>query len=405
MKASTYVSLDPRVTPLLGYRWIREPGFTIPETREEVKRALNNGKLKAAVQPPLRLIEKPTRFAKALRRDKIKGYKNCVNLMRYLGRARTISSPRWSAGSAPPFSRLHADGSINVDGNGDRRLLLDTSSDSATIRARLSRRPPQDEGTDDTRDRTMIQLAGNDPSSEDLAPIPRDSSVSRLALPEPWATKVKSAEDKAHNPNIKGGTPMCFTCTGTSLTLKSLRPLLAGRGKLDREIVDACLSMLAPPMDRLGARQKTVLFESAFWRTYWKRRGHLGRWYDMVVPLKDTEMLLFPVCQDGHWTLFEVSLAERIIRNYAPVGLDLTGIINMAVTCLKTEFGIEGLTLDQRPLPQGDSGVLILATAVQRVLRKDVEYFQEDILGLRRLITAVLFGVEMWELGRVFDSL
>jgi hypothetical protein len=79
--------------------------------------------------------------------------------------------------------------------------------------------------------------------------------------------------------------------------------------------------------------------------------------------------------------------------------------MDMAVTCLETEFEIEGLTVDQRYLLQGDSSVLILATAAQRVLRKDVQYSQENIPGLRQLITAVLLGMGMWELSRVFDSL
>jgi hypothetical protein len=125
----------------------------------------------------------------------------------------------------------------------------------------------------------------------------------------------------------------------------------------------------------------------------------------MVAPTKGVEMLLFPVCQDNHWTLFEVSWAEKIVRHYVPVGLNSTDIMDMVVTCLGTEFGIEGLTVNQQPLPQGDSGVLILATAAQRVLRKDVEYSQEDIPGLRRLIAAVLLGAGVWELGRVLDSL
>ncbi|KAI9769559.1 MAG: hypothetical protein M1840_004037 [Geoglossum simile] len=138
MKAPTYVSLNRKVTALLGYWWICKPGSTIPETREEVECALNSGKLKAAVQPPLRLIEKPTRFAKALRRDKTKGYKNCVNLMRYLGGRHTIFSPRRSVGSMSPFCRFHTDdGSINVDGNGDHRLLSISSDPATTIHACL----------------------------------------------------------------------------------------------------------------------------------------------------------------------------------------------------------------------------------------------------------------------------
>jgi len=124
----------------------------------------------------------------------------------------------------------------------------------------------------------------------------------------------------------------------------------------------------------------------------------------MVAPLKEMEMLLFPVYQDDYWTLFEVSGAEKMIRHYAPVGLNSTDVMDTAIACLKTEFEIEGWTVDQRPLPQGNSGVLILATAIQRVLRKDVENPQEDIPGLRRWIIAILLGMNVSELSRVFDS-
>ena len=124
----------------------------------------------------------------------------------------------------------------------------------------------------------------------------------------------------------------------------------------------------------------------------------------MVAPLKEMEMLLFPVYQDDHWTLFEISGAEKMIRHYAPVGLNSTDAMDTAIACLKTEFEIEGWTVDQRPLPQGNSGVLMLATAIQHVLRKDVEYSQEDIPGLRRWITAILLGMNVSELRRAFDS-
>ena len=119
----------------------------------------------------------------------------------------------------------------------------------------------------------------------------------------------------------------------------------------------------------------------------------------MVAPLKEMEMLLFPVYQDDHWTLFEVPGAEKMIRHYAPVGLNSTDVMDTAIACLKTEFEIEGWTVDQRLLPQGNSGVLMLATAIQRVLRKE-----EDIPGLRRWITAILLGMNVSELSRAFDS-
>src|SRR5205809_5943952 len=100
------------------------------------------------------------------------------------------------------------------------------------------------------------QLLENDPSSEelpgvyvsyDLAPFLHGSSTSRPTLLEPWATNVKVVEDKAHDSNRKGATIIWLMCTGTRLTLKSLRPLLTSDGQLDCEIVDACLSMLVHP--------------------------------------------------------------------------------------------------------------------------------------------------------------
>ncbi|KAI9773218.1 MAG: hypothetical protein M1839_002226 [Geoglossum umbratile] len=378
--APTPVSTDRKVTGLLGYRWVCGPGFTFPKTKlaalsdNEVKavvRALGCGKLKAAIQTPLCLDEKRTLFAEKLRRDRVRGYENCVYLMRPSKKRRIISSSRRSANSTSRAFRFHTDNrSIDVDGSGDHGPLLDTSGDPATvIHDHLPRERPQDEDTDGT------QIIGNDLFVEELseayvshdpAPIPHGSSASRPALPEPWATKVKLVEDKTRNQNMKGGTKICLTY-------------------------------------RL-ARQKTVLFESTFWRTYRKRRGHLGHWYDMVAATEDMEMLLFPVCQDDHWTLFEISWAEKIIRRYAPVSPNSTDITDMAVRCLEVEFGIEGLTVDQRPLPQGDSGVLILATAAQRVLRKDVEYSQEDLPGLCRWIAAILLGMEVREFCRVLDS-
>ena len=93
-----------------------------------------------------------------------------------------------------------------------------------------------------------------------------------------------------------------------------------------------------------------------------------------------------------------------MIRHYASVGLDSTDVMDAAIACLKTEFGIEAWTVDQWPLPQGNSGVLMLAAAIQRVLRKDVEYSQEDIPGLRRWITAILLGMNASELARAFDA-
>ena len=69
MKAPTYVSMDRKVTDLLGYHWVCEPGVTIPtitphdwsvDETNAVIRALECGKLKAAVRPPLRLDEKRT---------------------------------------------------------------------------------------------------------------------------------------------------------------------------------------------------------------------------------------------------------------------------------------------------------------------------------------------------------
>jgi hypothetical protein len=128
---------------------------------------------------------------------------------------------------------------------------------------------------------------------------------------------------------------------------------------------------------------------------------------DMAAPPQDVEMLLFPIYQDDHWTLFEVSGAEKMIRRYAPDGLNSTDIVKRVKICLETEFEFEfkGWTVDRRPLPQGNSGVLILATVVQRVFRKDVEYSQEDIAELRRWITAILLGMEVREFCRVSDSL
>src|SRR5204862_5683296 len=38
------------------------------------------------------------------------------------------------------------------------------------------------------------------------------------------------------------------------------------------------------------------------------------------------------------------------------------------IACLKTEFEIEGWTVDQWPLPQGNFGILTLAAAIQHVL-------------------------------------
>jgi hypothetical protein len=308
--APTPVSTDRKVTGLLGYYWVCGPEFTIPKTKlvalsdDEVKavvRALRCRKLKAVIKTPLCLDEKRTPFAEKLRRDRDRGYENCVYLMRSSRKRRAISS---SANSTSLAVRFYMDnGSIDIDGSGDHEPLLDISSDSATvIRAHPPRERPQDEDTDGT------QIIGNDPFGEELseahvshdpALISHGSSASQPALLEPWATRVKLVEDKACNKNVKGGTKICLTCTGTSLTLKLFRPLLAGHRKLDCEIVDACLSMLARPIDRL-ARQKTVLFESAFWRTYRKRRGHLEHWYDMVASTEDMEMLLFPVYQDDH---------------------------------------------------------------------------------------------------------
>ncbi|KAI9776694.1 MAG: hypothetical protein M1839_009421 [Geoglossum umbratile] len=413
MRAPTPVSTDRKVTALLGYYWVCGPGFTFPKTkltalsRDEVKavvRALGSGKLKAAIRIPLCLDEKRTAFAEKLRRDRDRGYENCVYLMRPGKKRRTISSFQRTANPTSPAFLSHTDNrSIDINGSGDHGPLLDTSSDSATvIHAHLPRERPQDEDMDGT------QIIGNDSFSEELseayvshdpAPIQHGSSASRLTLPKPWATRVESVEKKAHDSKRKGATVICLTRTGTSLTLKLFRPLLASHGKLGCEIVDACLSMLARSMSRL-ARQTTVLFESTFWRTYRKPRGHLGHWYDMVAATEDMGMLLFPVCQDDHWTLVEVLWKEKIIRHYAPVGLestDITDITDMAVRCLEIEFGIKGLRVDQRPLPQGDSGVLILATAARRILRKDVECPQQDIPGLCRWIAAILLGMEAWE--------
>ncbi|KAI9869371.1 MAG: hypothetical protein M1813_000160 [Trichoglossum hirsutum] len=168
--------------------------------------------------------------------------------------------------------RSHIDNrSINVDGRGDLRFLLDASGDSATaIHALPPRKHLRDEDIDDVRNkrsRVMTQLAEDDSSNEDPTPITRGSSASRLALQEPWATKAKEVEDKANDLERKGATMICLTCTGTELALKSFKPLLIGHGELDCKIVDACLSMLIRPVDRvdrLEARQKVVLFESTF---------------------------------------------------------------------------------------------------------------------------------------------
>ena len=224
MRAPTYVSMDRKVTDLLGYHWVCEPGVTIPKTKPDewsvdetnaVVRALECGKLKAAIKPPLYSDEKRTQFAEDLLRDKAERYRNCVYLMRYSTKQRTISSSRRSANSTSPPFRLHTDDrSIDVDGNGDHGLLLDTSSDSATAtHAHLPRKHPRDEvterdGTHNKRSRTMTQLAENDPPSEELprayiphgpAPIPRGISASRPTLPEPWATNVKAVEDELVN--------------------------------------------------------------------------------------------------------------------------------------------------------------------------------------------------------------
>ena len=59
------------------------------------------------------------------------------------------------------------------------------------------------------------------------------------------------------------------------------------------------------------------------------------------------EMLLFLVYQDDHWTLLDVSGAEEMIRHYAPVGLNLTDVMDTAIAGLRTGFEIEGWTVDQ----------------------------------------------------------
>jgi hypothetical protein len=129
MRAPTYVSTDRKVTDLLGYHWVCEPGVTIPKTKPDewsigetnaVVRALECGKLKTAIKPPLHLNEKGTRFAEDLLHDKAERYRNCVYLMRYGTKRRTISSCRQSANSTSPPFRLHTDDrSIDVDENGD----------------------------------------------------------------------------------------------------------------------------------------------------------------------------------------------------------------------------------------------------------------------------------------------
>jgi hypothetical protein len=72
--------MDRKVTDLLGYHWVCEPGVTIPKTKPDewsvgetnaVVRALECGKLKAAIKPPLHLDEKRPRFAEDLLHDKI----------------------------------------------------------------------------------------------------------------------------------------------------------------------------------------------------------------------------------------------------------------------------------------------------------------------------------------------
>jgi len=53
----------------------------------------------------------------------------------------------------------------------------------------------------------------------------------------------------------------------------------------------------------------------------------------MVALLKDMEMLLFPVYQDDRWTLFDVSVVEKMIRHYAPVGFNSTDVMDTAIAC------------------------------------------------------------------------
>ncbi|KAH0537620.1 hypothetical protein FGG08_005612 [Glutinoglossum americanum] len=405
MGVPTPVSTDRGVTGLLGYRWVCGRGFTFPKTKlgalsEEIKAvvgALACGELEAAIETPLCLDEKPTQFAEDLRLAKVRGYENCVYLNRPSKKRRAISSSRWSANSTPPAFRSYTD-----DGS-DHGPLLDNSGDS-------TRKHPQDEDTDSThnkRSRTMTQLVGDDSFSEELprayvshdpAPIPHGSSESPLTLPEPWATHVKSVEDKAHDLKRKGATNICYTSTGTGLTLKSFRPLLTSCGELDCEVIDACLSMLVRPTE---SSPKTVLFESTFWRTYQGRREHLSRWYNRVAPHRDVKMFLFPVYQDGYWSLFEVFKTEKTIRHYTPEGPNSIDIREEVTKCLKIEFGIEEWTVEEKLLPQGNSGVLILATAVQRVLREDVAYSEKDVLVLRRSIAAILLGRNVSELRQV----
>ena len=113
MRAPTYVSMDRKVTDLLGYHWVANLGsktkpdeWSIGETNAVV-RALECGKLKAAIKPPLHLDEKRTQFAEDLLRDKAERYRNCVYLIRYRTKRRTISSSRQSANSTSPPFRLH----------------------------------------------------------------------------------------------------------------------------------------------------------------------------------------------------------------------------------------------------------------------------------------------------------
>ncbi|KAI9760988.1 MAG: hypothetical protein M1840_002159 [Geoglossum simile] len=254
----TRVSLNCEVTNLLGYRWTCKPGFTIPKTREAVRRRLESGNLKAVVRPPLRLDEKRTLFAEQLILDKASGFRNCVGLMGSRKKRRKISPPSRSTNSTPPAPRIHTD-SRRTDsdrgddhGSGNHGPPLDTSGGSAVVgHAHLPRKRLEDEDADG------IQIIGNDPFSEGLSeayvshdptPISYGGSASRLTLPEFWDNRVKSVEVEAHNTKRKGSMVIFLTCTGTELKLKSFRSLLTSGGELESEIVDACLSMLACPM-------------------------------------------------------------------------------------------------------------------------------------------------------------